>query len=130
MTLPKHAITRTTRFTRLTIGIGLAIALIAGASPSMAQLNMNADQIKQRIESDYGVTVLRVEEVSDQERSAFAVTTMKSGGDYDDAYQVNTVVADPETGGLIRQYRHTANGMRFAAPSVDLRTSPRLATTR
>jgi len=126
----KHPNAQTTRIVKLGMAIGLVAAFAVGASPSMAQPTMSVDQMKQRIESNFGVKVLRVEGMLEQGRSAFAVTTMKSGGDFNDAYQVNTVVVDSKTGDLIRQYRHTPNGMRPAAPSVGLRTSPRMSTTR
>jgi len=140
MTILKHYKSRTTRFasfwTATIIAIAFSIAIAINASPSMAQTNslpmskftISVNQIKQRIEKNYGVRVLRIEEVIDRGKAVLAVTTMGESGDFNDALQVNTVVANPETGDLIPQYRSTPNGMRFAAPDVGFRTSPRLAS--
>ncbi len=137
MTKIRHYSAETTRFASpwiatfiaIIIIIAFSVAMAVNASAAMAQLNLSVEQIKQRIESDYGVRVLRVEKISQQGRAVLAITAMKDPGDFDDALQVNTVVADPVTGDLIRQYRHAPNGMLFAAPNIDFRTSPRLATT-
>ncbi len=60
----KHPIIQTTRFVKPGIVIGLAIAFTASAFPSMAQPVLSHDQIKQRIENDYGVTVLRIKKIT------------------------------------------------------------------
>ncbi len=92
----------------------LATALVGAnvllAAPAGAE--MSVDAIIQKIEADYAVTVLRVKSVADGARRLFAVTIMNPGGDFNEAFQVTTIVVDAETGTLARQYRHRAAGQR------------------
>ena len=104
---------------------GAALAL--GASPAEAALS--ADQVKRQVETRYGVTVLRIEAVTEQGRSAYAVTIMSPGGAFNEAFQVNTIVIDAETGRPIIQYRQGSRGMQPAAPPVSSRTRPNTAST-
>ena len=102
-------------------------ALASGASPAGAALS--ADQVKRQVETRYGVTVLRIKPVTEQGRSAYAVTIMNPGGDFNEAFQVNTIVIDAENGQLIIQYRQGPGGLRPAAPPVSSRTGPSTAST-
>ncbi len=129
MTSSVYSVIRKTRFLWTGVAAGLALAIAVVGSPASAQSDLSEDQVKRKVESAYGVTVLRVEKISNRGPAFFAVTAMNGPGDFSDAFQVNTVAVDPKTGDLIRQYRHTSSGMRFAAPSVDVRTSPRLGNT-
>ncbi len=104
---------------------GAALAL--GASPAGAALS--ADQVKRQVETRYGVTVLRIEAVTEQGRSAYAVTIMSPGGAFNEAFQVNTIVIDAETGRPVIQYRQGPGGMQPAAPPVSSRTRPDTAST-
>ena len=104
---------------------GAALAL--GASPAEAALS--ADQVKRQVEMRYGVTVLRIKPVTEQGRSAYAVTIMNPGGAFDEAFQVNTLVIDAETGRPIIQYRQGPGGIQPAAPPVSARTRPSTAST-
>ncbi len=111
---------------------GIAAAAVFGAvlasvaSPAGAALS--ADQVKRQVETRYGVTVLRLKPVTEQGRSAYAVTIMNPGGAFDEAFQVNTLVIDAETGRPIIQYRQGPGGIQPAAPPVSSRTSPSTAT--
>ncbi len=102
-------------------------ALAFGASPAEAALS--ADHVKRQVETRYGVTVLRIKPVTEQGRSAYAVTIMNPGGDFDEAFQVNTLVIDAETGRPIIQYRQGLRGIQPAAPPVSSRTRPNSAST-
>ncbi len=102
-------------------------ALASVASPAEAALS--ADQVKRQVETRYGVTVLRIKPVTEQGRSAYAVTIMNPGGAFDEAFQVNTLVIDAETGRPIIQYRQSPDGLQPAAPPVSSRTSPSTAST-
>ena len=104
---------------------GAALAL--GASPAEAALS--ADQVKRQVEMRYGVTVLRIKPVTEQGRSAYAVTIMNPGGAFNEAFQVNTLVIDAETGRPIIQYRQGPGGIQPAAPPVSSRTRPSTAST-
>lgn len=92
----------------------LAGALVAGwmmaALPAGAA--MSADEIKSRIEKEYGVRVLKVVPVEENGRMSFAVTVMNPGGDYNSAFMVTTLEVDAKTGELVPQFRHQASGIR------------------
>ncbi len=102
-------------------------ALASVASPAAAA--MSADQVKRQVETRYGVTVLRIKPVTEQGRSAYAVTIMNPGGAFDEAFQVNTLVIDAKTGRPIIQYRQGPRGLQPAAPPVSSRTHPNTAST-
>ena len=102
-------------------------AIVLLAAPARAE--MSADAVKQKIEADYVVTVLRVTPMTDDGRPVFAVTIMNPGGAFNEAFQVNTIVIDAETGQPIIQYRQGSGGLRPAAPPVSSRTGPSTAST-
>jgi len=112
-------------------GIAVAVvfgaALALGASPAGAALS--ADEVKRQVETRYGVTVLRVKPVTENGRSAYAVTIMNPGGAFNEAFQVNTLVIDADTGQPVIQYRQGPGGLKPAAPPVSSRTSPNTAST-
>ncbi len=78
----------------MAVVFGATLAL--GATPTGAALS--ADQVKRQVETRYGVEVLRIKPMTEQGRSAFAVTIMNPGGAFNEAFQVNTIVIDAETG--------------------------------
>ena len=96
--------------------------LVVSMASVLAQVDK--DQIQRKFETEYGVTVLRIREISDNGKPVFAVTVMNPGGNFNEAYQVNTVAVDPETGELISQYRSKTNGIQHAAPPIGHRTHP------
>ncbi len=112
---------------------GIAVAALFGAAlASMAmpaEAALSADQVKRQVETRYGVTVLRIKPVTEEGRSAYAVTIMNRGGAFNEAFQVNTLVIDAETGRPIIQYRHGPRGLQPAAPPVSSRTGPDPAST-
>ncbi len=109
----------------MAVVFGATLAL--DAAPAGAALS--ADQVKRQVETRYGVTVLRIKPVTEQGRSAFAVTIMNPGGAFNEAFQVNTIVIDAETGRPIIQYRQGPGGLKPAAPPVSSRTGPNTAST-
>ncbi len=108
----------------MAVVFGATLAL--GATPAVA---LSADQVKRQVEARYGVTVLRIEAVTEQGRSAYAVTIMNPGGDFNEAFQVNTIVIDAESGRPIIQFRQGPRGLQPAAPPVSSRTGPNTAST-
>ena len=119
-----RAATRTLRGAALAVVFGATLAL--GATPAVA---LSADQVRRQVETRYGVKVLRIKPMTEQGRSAFAVTIMNPGGDFNEAFQVNTIVIDAETGRLIIQYRQGPGGLEPAAAPVSSRTGPSTAST-
>ena len=94
----------------------LAGLLVGGvvslAAPAWAA--MSADQVAAAIAEAYGVTVLRVEPMIEDDKSAYIVTIMNPGGDFNAAFQVNRIVVDAETGKLISQFRHLRSGHQYS----------------
>lgn len=112
----------------------LAAALLAAivAIPAAAALAaMTADQVAKKIANDYGVQVLGVETATGADgQTVFAVKVMNKGGNWNHAFQVNTIAVDPATGEPVVQYGQTGGQLRRAAPPVQDRTAPMTAADR
>ncbi len=91
---------------RCWLATALVGAMVSLAAPAWAA--MSADQVAAAIAEAYGVTVLRVEPMTEDGRAVYLVTIMIRGGDFNDAFQVNKIIVDAETGDLIRQLPHPA----------------------
>ncbi len=85
------------------VGGGILFATPAGAA-------MSADEVAAVVAEAYGVTVLRVVPTEVEGRSVFRVTIMNPGGDFDEAFQVNTLLVDADTGKLVSAVRHRVSG--------------------
>lgn len=96
----------------------LAVSMV----PVSAQVSK--EQIRQKLEHDYDVTVLRMREIVQDGKPVIAATLMNKGGDSNRAFQVHTIVVDPQTGKLVSQYRSKTNGIQHAAPPISHRTHP------
>ncbi len=83
---------------------GLA-ALTAPASAAMSN-----DEVKAEVEKTYNVVVLRMKETELAGKPALAVTVMNKGGNDNRAFQVNTLIIDPESGHLVPVYRALPSG--------------------
>jgi uncharacterized membrane protein YkoI len=83
------------------------------AAPAPVVPTKPADEVKRQIEKEYGVTVLRVRDLTREDGSpAYAVTVMNPGGDRNSAFEVSTLEVDARTGKLVPQFRHAADGYR------------------
>ncbi len=102
---------------------GLAALAVGGAvslaAPAWAA--MSVDEAAAKIAEAYGVTVLRIVPTVTDGRSVFRVTIMNPGGDFDEAFQVNTLLVDADTGKLVSGFRHRASGYETSqAASFDV----------
>ena len=88
------------------MGLAVVVPLVAG----QAQAAMTEAQVKQSLERAYNVTVLRITRLEYDGRAAFKVTFMNPGGNFNTAFQVNSVAVDAETGKLIVRFRHRSSG--------------------
>ena len=80
-------------------------------APVPAVPTKSVDEVKRRIETEFGVTVLRVRPMEREDGSpAYAVTVMNPGGDRNSAFAVSTLEVDARTGALLPQFRHVADG--------------------
>lgn len=113
--------------------IGMAAAVLAAlilAVPTAAQAAMTKDQVAQKIEKEFKVKVLRVEPMTEDGKQVFAVTVMGSGGDWNHAFQVNTIAVDAATGQPVVQFGQFDGRLRKPAPFVGERTAPLTAEDR
>jgi len=92
--------------------LAAATALASLAAPAAAA--MTKDEIKAEVEKTYGVVVLRMKEDEVAGKPALLVTVMNKGGNDNRAFQVNTLVVDPESGHLVSIYRPLPNGYQFS----------------
>ena len=94
-----------------------------------AQAQMTERQISGKIERDFGVEVLKVGPAKNLGPQVLAVTVMNPSGDFNEAFQVNTLAVDARTGKLLRLEIPAGRGDGQSAPPVAIRTKPRLAET-
>ncbi len=85
--------------------VGLVITNSARAGPKLSP-----DELKQQIEQTYPVHVLGIRAVKADGKAAYAVTVMNRGGDFNNAFQVNTFIVDADTGAPISVFRHLVSG--------------------
>ncbi len=91
----------------------LATTLFAAGlalSPAANAAELSAAEVAQQIAQTYPVKVLSVRNIEVDGRTAYAVTVMTKGGDFDDAFQVNTILVDADTGKPIPVFRHRESG--------------------
>jgi hypothetical protein len=100
----------------------LALALPALAARTAPAEVLSADKAGEAVAQRYGVQVLRVTPVEVDGAPAFAVVVMNPGGNFNEAFQVNTLVVDARTGALVSQFRHRAAG--YDLPDAADRTPP------
>ena len=71
---------------------------------------MTQVQITAAIEKAYDVKVLKIEPDKVNSKNVFRVKVMYNGGNWNTAFQVNTIVIDGETGARIPQFKHHSSG--------------------
>ncbi len=94
-----------------------------------AHAQMTKQQIMRKIERDFGVKVLKVQPAKDMGPNVLAVTVMNPPGDFNEAFQINTLAVDKQSGKLVLVEAQTQQGYRHSAPPVTFRASPRTAKT-
>ncbi len=87
---------------------GLLGAMLVMPLPAAAA--MSADQVSAKITKAFGVKVLRARRGQADGRRVYVVTIMNPGGDFNTAFQVNTLIVDAETGKLVSGFRHRVSG--------------------
>lgn len=104
-----------TRTSRIGLQVGLALALAVGLTSANALAEADASEVRAAIEKQYKVKVLKINAVTVDGKSAFKVTVMYPGGDFNTAFQVNTLIVDATTGKTVSQFRHISSGHVSAA---------------
>ncbi|MPY70331.1 MAG: hypothetical protein GEU92_09600 [Alphaproteobacteria bacterium] len=117
---------------RLMLAAALGAALAWPQSGALAA--MTGEQVRDHVARTLGVRVLNVREGEVDGRAAFIVTVMNPGGDFNEAFQVNRLAVDAETGDLIPAFRDRASGYDGSGggsrtstpePTDTMRPSPR-----
>jgi len=122
-----HAFRRYGLAFRIFVVAAVAVAVVSVTAVSSARAEMSADEIRNKVAADYGVTVLKITPVESASGTRYAVTVMAPGGNRNHAFQVNTIVVDGGTGKPVILYGHTGGQQQSAAPSISHRTHPRTA---
>ncbi|MEN8197228.1 MAG: hypothetical protein ABFS30_12060 [Pseudomonadota bacterium] len=99
------------RARRRGLSLGLAALLlslpVAGGS---VRAEVGPIAVKNKIEAEYRVTVLKTTQVRHNGLKAYRLTVMNRGGDFNEAFQVNTLIVDAGTGRILSQFRHGSSG--------------------
>ena len=90
--------------------LALTACLVQLAFPSSAKAAMTQSQITAAIEKSYDVRVLKIYADKESGKNVFRVKVMYNGGDWNTAFQVNTIVIDAETGERVAQFKHQSSG--------------------
>ena len=77
---------------------------------SSAKAAMTQSQVAAATEKSYDVRVLKIYADKENGKSVFRVKVMYNGGDWNTAFQVNTIVIDAETGERVAQFKHQSSG--------------------
>ena len=93
------------------ISIGLVILMLAGTSAGAAS---SQKQIRASVEKQYDAKVLKIYPGKDAGRAVFFVRVMYNGGNFNTAFQVNTLVIDANTGKRVKQFRHGSSGRELS----------------
>lgn len=99
---------------RIGIGVGLALAMTVGLASGAWSAEVDSAAVRASIAKKFNVKVLKITAVTVDEKSAFKVTVMYPGGNFNTAFQVNTLIVDATTGEAIPVFRHIASGQILA----------------
>ncbi len=95
---------------RFPTGLALAAGIMGFAAPGLALAAVSESEAVKMIEEAFDVEVLRARARQIDGRKVWLLTVMNQGGDFNTAYQVNTLAVDQETGKLVPAFRHGASG--------------------
>ena len=115
------------RLSALAFAVG-AVAALAPAGTARAQVG--AEQAGRQIAEAYDVKVLRVREGEIDGRPVWYVTIMNPVGDFNEAFQVNTLAVDRQTGQLVPSFRHRVSGYELPPGRRDDRIGQRPESMR
>jgi hypothetical protein len=92
---------------------GLLAGLVLSATPRPSWALMSEAKVRAAVENDYDVKVIKITPGKDGERVVFFVRIMYNGGNFNTAFQINTIVIDAESGKRIPQFRHGSSGRKL-----------------
>ena len=102
---------RRSRMTVAMVGaVVLVLAILAGLLPGPAAAAVSSEEAARKVTEQFSVKVLRVRAAVLDTTPVWLVTVMSAGGNNNDAFQVNTLAINQETGELVPSFRHGASG--------------------
>jgi hypothetical protein len=101
------------KFSKNWIAVSLALVFVFAVSTNL-QAAMSESQIQASVENLYEVKVLKIYPGKESGRAVFFVKVMFKGGNYNTAFQVNTLVIDASTGKRLPQFSHGASGQNLS----------------
>lgn len=111
------------RATLLTMAISALVALPVLANAAQPQkpaapagVDRTAQKLTQEIVQRYGVQVLRADREMLDDKPVYRMVVMNPGGDFNEAFAVNTLVVDAASGELVSQFQHAPAGYALASP--------------
>jgi hypothetical protein len=102
---------------RAVLAFALVASFVAVAVPTPAAA-VSSEEAARKIAEEYAVTVLRVRAGVVGNTPVWLVTVMRAGGNFNGAFQVTTLAVDQESGKLVPEFQHSANGYRFPEGQV------------
>lgn len=96
----------------------LALGLAFAGMPSPA-LAISQSQAANKVALAFDVQVLRVRAGEVEGTPVWLVTVMNRGGDFNSAFQVNTLAVDQQSGELRPAFRHRSSGYKLSAAPVN-----------
>ena len=95
----------------LTSGAVVILAVFAlFAFVQSVEAAMTKGQVKAATEKTYDVRVLKINPDKKDGKDVFIVKVMYNGGNWNTAFQVNTIVIDANTGKRVSQFTHQSSG--------------------
>jgi ribosomal protein L23 len=107
------------------MGVGLALVMALGLASGVSAAEIDASAVRAAIAKKFKVKVLKINAVVVDGKSAFKVTVMYPGGNFNTAFQVNTLIVDAATGKAVPVFRHIASG-QILANGGDTKTNRQL----
>ncbi len=93
------------------MAVGLAIAGLS--TPALSAVSQS--EAARMVTQTFDVEVLRVRSGQVGDRAVWLITVMNPGGDFNAAFQVNTLAVDKGSGELVPAFRHRSSGYDLPA---------------
>jgi len=97
--------------TAVTLATGVPVESVNAA----AKFSKDEAVVANKLETTYGVEVLRIRSGVIDGMAVYIVTVMNPAGNFNGAFRVTTLAVDKDSGRLVSQYRQTATGPRHSA---------------
>ena len=102
---------KTNNLPNLTSGAVIILTVfVSFAFVQSVEAAMAKGQVKAATEKTYDVRVLKIDPGKKDGKDIFIVKVMYNGGNWNTAFQVNTIVIDANSGERVSQFRHQSSG--------------------